>query len=62
MNEFSQSSINSSYNFEPPKSNTKKIVLIVVIVLVVLCCCCAISTSLLYTFGDQLMSAMGVTY
>ena len=62
MTDYPQTPINSIYNPEPPQNNTKKIVLIVVIVLVVLCCCCVVSTGLLYTFGDQLMSAMGVTY
>ena len=46
---------------EEPKKNNKTLIIIIVAVVVVCCCCVAIGV-LGWTFGDQLMSQLGVYY
>lgn len=43
---------------EEPKKNNKTLI-IVIVALVVICCCCA-AIGGLYSFGDQIMNALGV--
>jgi len=45
---------------EPKKSNTTTIIIIVVVAIVLLCCCCAVVGYLGWTYGDQLISGMGI--
>lgn len=44
----------------PKKKNTTWIIILVVVFVLLLCCCT--SVYLLWTFGDQLLAALGVTY
>ncbi len=43
---------------EAPKSN--KTLIIVVVVVLVLCCCCLAIGALGWTFGDQIIEALGL--
>ncbi len=43
----------------PKKSNTG---LIIGAVVAVLLCCCCLSLFLLYTYGDQIMQSLGVSF
>ena len=42
---------------QDPKSN--KTIIIVVVVVLVLCCCCLAIGALGWTFGDQIIEALG---
>jgi len=52
---------NNYVDFEEAKPEKKKNTTIIIIVaaVVVLCCCCAVSGWALWTYGDQLTSALG---
>lgn len=45
---------------EPQKKNTT-VIIIAVVAVVVLCCCCALLVGG-YTFGDQILEALGIYY
>ena len=45
---------------EPKKTNTTMIIIIVVVV-ILLCCCCA-TAGILWSYGDQIIQMLGVSY
>lgn len=47
---------------EPPKkSNTTVIIIVAVVAFLLICCCCGL-VSILWTYGDQIMSELGLYY
>lgn len=48
-------------NVETPKKKNTVWIIVLVVSFLLLCCCCT-SAYLLWTYGDQLMAALGVTY
>lgn len=44
---------------ETPKNNSKTIIIAVVAALLIVCCCCLAISVLGWTFGDQIIEALG---
>jgi hypothetical protein len=52
-----------AYSEPPKKKNTAlTVALIILAVLFVITLCCCVSGYLLWTYGDQLLSNLGITY
>lgn len=49
---------------EPPKkkNTTLNVVIIILIILFLITLCCCVSGYLLWTYGDQLLTGLGITY
>ena len=49
---------------EPPKkkNTTLNVIIIILIVLFLITLCCCVSGYLLWTYGDQLLAGLGITY
>lgn len=45
---------------EQPKNSNRTMIIIGVVVVVLLCCCC-IGVGLAWTYGDQVIQALGIT-
>ena len=49
------------YTGEPPKKKNTTLIIVLVVLAVLLCCCCT-SIYLVWTYGDSILQALGITY